>query len=279
MAIRHHRKILTIIVTCAVLIPVFLSGCELKGRLRPVVLPDLQPVEKVVDYGDLAAVLQEAVDGAGMVREIDEEVSARLDRQLRRLEIIGPTASPELLPSAEDRLAYWFNARAAWALKLALLAGRPETISRRELEARPFILDGRVMTLEKIDNILGRYGWRELVVAPSVLLQRARLPARPFDSETLRQRINDRLNDFIDDERRFVLDIEHEQVLVPPILWRYRRRLLEAHAETYGAEGASLVTALLPYVSGSAHRRLQEVVGFPSRRARPDRSLAVSREY
>ena len=66
----------------------------------------------------------------------------------------------------------------------------------------------------------------------------------------------------MDDEQRFVIDIERKRILVPPVLWQYRSRLIEAHHKTYATRGANLTTVLLPFVEGSAHRRLQDAIGY-----------------
>jgi hypothetical protein len=134
------------------------------------------------------------------------------------------------------------------------------------------------MTLREIDALLAHEGWQALVAAPDVLAQRAGLPADPFSAQDVRRRIAERLNEFVDDDGRVFLDVENRQLVFPPVLWQYRRQLLEQHRKDYGAAGATFTTALLPYVGGSAHRRLQEAVGYPCRPAAPSRALAVARK-
>jgi len=239
-----------------------MAACGCIGP-KPVTL-DTKGVTPAVATGELAMVLQEAVDDAGRV---DFEVLATnrevLLRQLRRLAVTGPTATATLYPTHDDRIAYWYNARAAWAMYLSLQCKDSDNPSRRRLETRAFPLDGRKMTLEKIDAILAAdKDWRTLVASPGVRLDRALLPSEPFSGDDIRRRIDRRFQRFIDDERRFVIDVAHRRVLVPAVLWRFHKRIIDEHNTTYRTEGTNLLTALLPYTHGSPHRRLQDAVGY-----------------
>ncbi len=51
-------------------------------------------------------------------------------------------------------------------------------------------------------------------------------------------------------------------MLVPPVLWQFRGRLTAEYNREHRTEGATLVTALLGYTSGSAQRRLQTAMGY-----------------
>ncbi len=252
----------------AILVLIITGGCEV--GVEPIIL-ETADIEPRVDYGDLGFVLEKVVTPEGLlIGEALEEHSKRLEAQLKLLAKTGPRATRELFASLDKKLAYWYNARAAWAMKLAIVSKRPKDTGPRELIDRPFPLDGRTMTLRDIDEILAaRADWRVLVSAPGVTLQRARLPEAPFTPKDVRSRIADRISEFVDDERRVVIDVPGRRILFPPILWRYREALIEDYHRTYGTEGANLTTALLRYVSGSAHRRLQDSIGYrpvPSRR-------------
>ena len=253
-----------------------LPGC---GPTRAVVL-DTRGVRPEVDYGDLAAVLERAICEDGKLKPSAlKEAVARLDAQLKLLAVTGPTVTPALLPRAEDRLAYWCNARAAWCMKLALSAGTPETLRARELEDRPFPLDGRTMTLREIDAVLSAgHGWLATVAAPGVRAQRARLPGAPFTAASVRAELRKRFGQFIDDADRFVIDVEGRRILVPPVLCRFRSRLIEDYHKRNRTEGATLTTALLGWVTGSAHRRLQDAVGYTCAPARRRDDIAVCRD-
>ena len=245
-----------------------LGGCPgqdgaRKYKTDPVRL-DLGGVKPAVDYGDLAAVLKEAVRGGGRVEPVAlKRVAARLDAQVKRLAVTGPQATPQLFAAEEDRLAYWYNARAAWALALALRNDCPAKLPTAALEVCPFPLDGRQMTLDGIDAILVKDDdWRVVVAAPGIRQDRARLPAQPLSAKDVRQRIARRLSELVDDQSRFEIDQEQKVLRVPPVLWAVRHRVIAARRRKYGATGPTFITALLEYVTDSAHRRLQDVIGL-----------------
>ncbi len=243
-----------------------LAGC---GADKPVEL-DTAGVTPAVDYAPLAKVMKNAVDEDGFVdADSLKESSKDLRRQLKLLAVTGPDASGNLLAHRSERLAYWYNARAAWALELARLAGTPEKISAGALENRKFPLNGRMMTLSEIDELLiERFGWSAAAAAPGILTTRAAIPQKPVEASPNTHRlIERRLNAFIDDEKRFVIDVRHRRVMVPEIIWRFGRRLVRRYNRLYGTQGANLLTALLPHTSGSPHRRLQDAVGYSARAA------------
>jgi len=252
------------------LVGVFAAACLVAGCKPPVepIALDVAGATPEVSYDDLAAVLKVAFgddkDKRGfLVGDELKRVSDRLDAQLKRLAITGPTVTPALLPAPADRLAYWYNARTAWAIKLVLLAECPRALPRRLLETRPFPLDGRTMTLEQIDAILAEDAdWRVAVAAPSVRRHRARLPAAPFSPKTVRDGIANRFHEYVADYERFIIDVERRQIVCHPLLWRVRERLIAEHHRKYRTEGATLTTALLPYVTGSGRRRLQDAIGY-----------------
>jgi len=239
-------------------------ACGCGGSAPGPVELDTAGVTPRADYADLAVVLEKAFERDGTLIPDAKAIHVeRLDAQLRLLAVTGPTATPDLLPTPEARTAYWYNARAAWALKLLALAGFPERIGTEAFSARPVPLDGRTMTLDEVDRLLAADpDWRTVVAAPCALRLRARMPARPFSAEDIRGRIAERFEDFIDDEEHFVIDVERRRVRIPPVIWQFRDRLIGEYHRRYGTQGATLTTALLPHVSGSAHRRLQDAVGY-----------------
>ena len=267
---------------------ILLAGCK---PVRPVMMRapaapgDGAATTVAVEYGRLAVVLDKAVTRGGLLDTgaLKKHWSV-LDRQLEALALVGPTATPGQFkqPGAAGRsarLAYWYNARAGWSMKLALLAGTDGRIGRGKLERRRFPLDGKMMTLAGIDAILARdHDWRTVVAAPCVLLQRARLPQKPFAAEDIRKRIAERFNAYVDDGARLVADVRARQIRVGPVLWGVRRRAIEQYERAYGAKGATLTTALLSHVKGSAHRRLQRLVGYQCVGAPRRGNLAVVKE-
>lgn len=265
------------------------AGCApTVGKLPPVTL-DTSGTAAGVDYGDLGAVLKGAVAAGGRIKPRRlPAFAARLDAQIKRLAVSGPAVTPRLFSTEGGRLAYWYNARAAWALKLLVLYSEAFAaaekaagvlppgvgwLARRQLKSRgigagdfqttEFPLDGRTMTLEGIDALLAhRFGWRALVAAPGVAPDRAPLPAGPFSADDAAGSAARRFEGFIDDDSRLTIDVPSRHVRVPPVLWRFREQLIARHNETYNTRGATLTTALLRYVRGSAHRRLQDAVGY-----------------
>lgn len=243
----------------------------------PVVLDD-GAVAPSADYADLAVVLSEAIGADGWIIPSQLDLYAeRLDAQLLRLKVTGPTATPDLLGGADDRLAYWYNARAAWSLKLVHLLACPQKVCPAELPRRSFPLDGRMMTLADIDEHLLAESddWRVVVAAPGALLQRAAPPHRPFSADDVRARIDERIEAFIADEDRFVIDVDHRRIVVPPVIWRFRERIMDEYERRYGGRPVDLRQALLQHVHGAALRRLQNAVGYTPRPA--PRTLRVAR--
>ncbi len=254
---------------------ILLLVCGCKGPIQPITL-DTAGVTPSMDFSDLEFVLSRVLTDDGLlVAAALSKHADHLDAQLKRLAVTGPSASPQLLAAPYDRLAYWYNARTAWAMKLAMVEEYPLRFNRQELVDRQFTLDGKTMTLREIDDILAADAdWRVLVASPGVTFRRARLPEKPFSSEDIRERIGQRLSDFIDDSKRVVIDVRRQRILFPPVLWQYRSQLIEDYQSTYGTDGANMTTALLRYVEGSAHRRLQNAVGY--RQAPAESSLLLA---
>jgi len=237
------------------------AGCD--ATTAPVVL-EAGPAGPFDDYAALGNFLHWGFDREGdLIRSLARKNLHYLDEQLRILAVCGPTATPERFADEDARLAYWYNARAAWALKLAALADFPEELSDAALNHRPFPLDGQTMTLARIDQRLAENPDRRTVMAaPGINIHRARLPAEPFRAATMHQQIRRRFMEFIADENRFEIDVRHRRVRFPRVIWQYRDDFVRFYERRYGAKGVTLTTALLPLVSGSAQRRLQNAVGF-----------------
>jgi len=260
------------------LVGAFISLClAVTGCSQPVAQVDTAGVQPHVDYSELAVFLLSAVDDdTGFIRQrTARRLTDNLTAQLRLFAVTGPESTPDLLVTAEDRLAYWYNARAAWAIRLAELADCPETLpsTSQPLESRPFRLDGREMTLSDIDAaIYTEGGWLAVAAAPGILMDRAELPETPFSAADIRQRIGERFSRFIDDDERFIIDALSRQIRLPPVIWQYRGELLSAYREKYGTD-ATLREALMEYVEGSPWRRLRDAVGYTCVKAQPTQRL------
>lgn len=253
------------------------GGCD--HPCPPVVL-DTRGVVPAVRYDDLAAVLARAVGKDGLAEgEALDALAARLDAQVKLLAVAGPTATPDLLGGGEARIAYWLNAHTAWSMKLLLIERCPRQVRQAAFHSRPFPLDGRTMTLGGIVAALSKDAdFRTAATCPGVTLLDARLPREPFAPETLRKRIADRFAEMIDDPLRFVVNIRRKRVEVPPALWAMRGRAIREHNARYGTRDSTLLTALLPYVTGSPHRRLQDAIGYECVPARSPALTTQQRE-
>ena len=134
-------------------VAVLLGGCTAAERAP--LRPDTQGVTPQLDYAPLATVLAEGLDDDGNLRrDRAPRIRAPLERQLALLAVTGPESTPELLPTAEQRLAYWYNARAAWSIRLALEADLPDKADTAAMARRRFLLDGRLRSLTGLDEML-----------------------------------------------------------------------------------------------------------------------------
>lgn len=224
---------------------------------------DIAGATASTDTAELSAVLGRCLtNDGGIIPSALKTQRDKLHAQLKRYAVTGPTASPALFTDADAVIAFWYNARTAWALKLAMETAFPQEICPEQLRDISFPLDGRSMTLGQIDSILGQYSWQAEVAAPGACFDRARLPKRPFTAGDVRVRIGKRLNSLINDPRRFVVDVQHRRVLMVPVLWRHRQAIIAQYESGYGTTGANFLTALIPHVSGAAQRRIQDAVGY-----------------
>ena len=241
-----------------------LAGCA-EQAATPALNLDPNGVSPRVDYADLSAVLSKAVTNEGKIDSYDlKKVADRLDSQLKLLAVTGPTATPALLPTDQDKLAYWYNARCAWSIKLAMLYDCPKELPAAAIEGRPVPLDGRMMTLDQVDAILSADAdWRVAALAPSVRMNRAAMPREAFSPSAVREQLPQRLTAYIGDDNRFNIDIERRTVCFPPVLWQFRQRLIGEYNSTYHTRGVTtLTTAMLPMFQGLPMVRLQGAVGF-----------------
>jgi hypothetical protein len=239
---------------------VVLAGCQPSSPLQL----DTSNIQPSVNYDNLGKILDRAVTDKGqIIPALLAQNASTLQDQLKLLAVTGPTIIPELFPEEDSRIAYWYNARTAWAIMIAMECNCPKKIVREELMRREFPLDGRLLSLEKIDHILKQFpDWRIVIAAPGVTLHRAQLPSRPFTGENIQEQIDQRFNAFIDDRTRFVIDVSSRQIRIPEILWPYRKPLIEKYERQYQTVGTNFTTALLPYVKGPALRRLQDAIGY-----------------
>ena len=255
-----------------------LSGCP-SGELDRVRL-DLTDVRASADVSDLAAVLTEMVDAAGRLRpDRFVLIRDRLDAQLRTFAVTSPGVTPKLFPTAESRRAYWYNARVAWSIKLAAMAGMTPDIHPKAMD-RAFTLGLTEFTLDDIDEILvaeaRRSGdFRLAACAPGARVNFAPLPTKPFTAEDLSQRLDGSLSALVVDEKCLVIDVARMQLRVPPMLWAVRDMVMDEFVQATGSREGVLTTALYGRVNRRARRRLQEATGYFIAAQRPRAQLAV----
>jgi hypothetical protein len=249
----------------------------LGGCAPPMVRLDTAGVKPSADFADLAAVLHRCVNSDGL---LDLDAAAKcsdlLDAQVKKLAACGPDTQPALFPSSEDRLAYWYNARMAWELKLVVMGKYRDEPTPAQLEEWPFVVDGKERTLSQIDMILALDDdWRVVAAAPSVRLHRAELSDKPFEAAEIRPAVLRRYEKFLGDPRRWVIDIDRHSILVPPVLWRIHHAIIKNFEISYRTTGATLNAALGAGLSGPARRRLQDAVGYEAVEGPSNGPLAV----
>ena len=177
-------------------------GCTPHTGERPIRIVAPADLPATYHLDDLTAVLRYGVSEQNNIEprdfaDADYGLPAKLDRQLALFAKIGPTTAPKRFSTPDERLAYWYNARAAWAIKLAMLKDCPEELSGAEFEERTFPPDGRRMTLADIDRALSREAdWRIVTAAPCTFKMRQkslcdwpqRLAFRASSSSTMSRR-------------------------------------------------------------------------------------------
>ena len=260
-----------------------MGGCPSGAPLTQPVRLSGAAAAPTADVADLTAVLAAAVTDDGRIDPAAlRSAGGRLDAQLRKLAVTGPTATPEVYPTYGSRWAYWHNARAAWSMKLALLAGCPRRPCLAAMAGRTFRLDGRELSLGAIDEILlaeaRRTGdFRLAACAPGVRVAYGPMPRRAYGAGDFGVALKDRLSVLVRDERRFEADVAARTVRVGPMLWACRNLVIARYHRDHGGSGAALLTALRPYVDAAARRRLEEFVGYAAAARGDGGELAIPR--
>ena len=113
-----------------------LAGCEPPKPLQefqPITLDAADAASKV-DYSGLEAVLKAAISPDGEILPKKLKANAKmLDAQLMLMTLAGPKTRADLFKNEHSKLNFWFNARAAWSLRLMLTFSRerPETDEKK----------------------------------------------------------------------------------------------------------------------------------------------------
>ncbi len=257
-----------------------LCGCT--GESEPVRL-DLAGVVPSAAVDDLSFVLDEAVTDDGRFEPaVVARLMDRLDSQLRRMAVAGPTATPKLFPTHSSRLAYFYNARVGWALKLAALAGFPKRAVSSRVYRRALPLDGKKASIQQIDQILLREAsrtgdFRVAACAPGTCLCDAALPKSAYGANDFRRRLSQALDALVMDEDRVVLDIERKRIWMPRMLWACRDLVIARYQREHGVRGADLITAMSVYLRPAARRRLEQGLGYKVAPRSRDCEMAAAR--
>lgn len=257
------------------LAPALLAGCG-----RDTAPADLEPLRidapagaGPVDFADLATVLAAVREGDAVEPTALAVQLPRLERQLAALARPWPAAASE--PGSDARLAWLYNARTAWSLRLIARELRPteqrertyalpETIAAERLWRSPFELDGRTTTLAAIDEELASWDdFRVAAAAPGATDWEGPLPAEPFAPPTVRAQIAPRFEAYVRDPRRIVVDVEGRRLRLPPALRSLAPRVLAEYERRYGAAGVSLATALTPHLDVRGRDRMEDALGYP----------------
>jgi hypothetical protein len=219
---------------------------------------DTRGVAPALDYRPLATVLGECVLPNGLAdRERLPRWAEALDHQLAILAVTGPTATPELFPDRDHARAYWYNAHAAWSMKLLLAGGCPRLIKAPAMLDRPFPLDGRTMTLREVRDVLAAEDdFRIAAAVPGATTCDAPLPDEPIEADRFKQTAARRFDELLADDIRMYIDVRRRRVLIPPMLWRFRDRLIAEHNRRNQTTGATLITVLASITTGRVHRRM-----------------------
>ena len=71
-----------------------------------------------------------------------------------------------------------------------------------------------------------------------------------------------RFEQLLADDIRVYIDVRHRRVLIPPVLWRFRERLISEHNRRHRTSGATLIAVLSSMTTGRAQRRMQAATGY-----------------
>jgi hypothetical protein len=221
-------------------------------------------------FADLALILAAVVDDNGAIDPTALAVQQpKLDRLLSN---ISTERSVET-GVTNDRLAWLYNARTAWSLRILARELRPAghgdgrfalpaTIPPRRLLESPFPLDGRTMTLADIDRELLQWNdFRIVAAAPGGTDWFGPLPREPFRADTVLAAVDERFNRYAADPRRLVVDYAGHRFAVPPALWAYEAELRQAYARRFTTPDASLATALTPWLNARARDAMEDALG------------------
>lgn len=257
------------------------GGCQYPGddnkvklALYPtaikVTLPSAEKdtLPKELDYHLMSNVMSEIIV-SGAVDSVRFDIFRKdLVKALQMLNAFGPDIQPQSFETLSDKMAYWYNARALWAMYLSVTYGpklKDYYLSSPEdaFYAIKFPVDGRMMTLKNIDDEIFRLGgYLSLISAPGVLSGRAAIPEASFQPKDFPGIIRSRFNDFIADRYRVDINVADMQVIVPRIIWQFRQKIIADYQQRCPSPDGTFLLALSAMTSEIARFRLKDAIGY-----------------
>jgi hypothetical protein len=215
-------------------------------------------------------------DGTFWATEFDEERDIAMQAAAVYAKT-GPTASPNLFSSKEEQLAFWYNARQLWSMIAAMELYRNGYNDASKIGEFQFPLDGRTMTLPKIDEAIRALApVRYVVAAPSASMQRAGMSRTPLQAKTIQAFQHANLESFFRSHERFKIDIQSKTICYPSVLWKARKSLIQQYLSRYGGPAkTTLLTTLLSYLDTRSCYRLQYAVGYAEKEDTTPAKLAI----
>ena len=230
-----------------------------------------------IGFGELAKLLAGTVDEQGVIDPTALAIHLpRLERQLALLAQPWPAEIAGERTGGDERLAWLYNARAAWSLRIVAseLAPRPRqpdlfalptTIRVRKLLEQPITLNGQTTTLAAIDRELARdKDFRLAAAAPCATDFFGRLPREPFTGLTVRAAAAQRFRDYLHDPNRVVVDHDYKRLRVPPALWQFVPLILADYDQRYASRGVQPASALAEFANVPDRQRMQDATGYPA---------------
>jgi len=226
-----------------------------------------------ITFDDLAVVLAAVVDQADRIDATALAVQLpRLQRQLRHLG--RPWPANVSAGRSDARLAWLYNARMAWSLKIVSdelrpLNGRadtlylPKSIDRKRLLATEFHLAGAVATIEGIDRELAQYDdFRLAASAPCASDLAGPLAMEPFTAQTVRTQLPERFNHTFADNNRVVVDHDGRRLYLPPAMWAQVPLLTAQYNRRFNTHDATFPAAVGPYLDVRGRDRMADAMGY-----------------
>ena len=207
--------------------------------------------QELVDYGHL------------------HEHSEPLEQYLRLIARVGPTCTPQLFKSPQDRLVYYINAYNAGVLRAVLVENIPTTMyptGRPSLDHRYRIrADGRLLTLHQL-----RAAAREAADGdPRVefaLCGAARgcppLDDQPYRSPTLPRRLEELARETMGRSSMIQIDHQRQRLLLGHVIASRGESFVAHCARITNSAAPTLLSALLQMADGARRDWLNTAVGY-----------------